>query len=186
LILCFHEIGEVNKCNPIAAQFAKSMTTSLNDFIKIIDKYPNAEIHFDDGRKGVLAAAQILKQKKRSAILFLVPQFILGNVPMQERYSDFLSVDEIKHLIRLGFKIGSHTYSHAPLTKLPFNSILSELNSSKQFLEKKFNITVINFSYPFGLVNSGIHHMAKQIYSFCFSLEDPIGIQRKLVLGEQF
>ena len=182
MILCFHEIGEVKDCNPIAAQFAKSMTTSLNDFIRIIDKYPDAEIHFDDGRRGVLVVAQLLKQRKRSATLFLVPQFIFGNVPRQEQYSDFLSVDEIKYLLRLGFKIGSHSYSHKALTKLPFDSILSELNSSKKFLENKFNVTVTHFSYPFGFVNDGVKHLTEQIYSFCFSLDSKLGIQRKLVL----
>jgi len=185
LILCFHEIGEVKDCNLFAAQFAKSMTTSLSDFIRIIDRYPNAEIHFDDGRRGVLVATQLLKQRKRSATLFLVPQFILGNIPRQEQYSDFLSVDEIKYLLRLGFKIGSHSYSHAALTKLPFDSILSELNSSKKFLENTFNVTVTHFSYPFGLVNDRVKHLTEQIYSFCFSLDSELGIQRKLVLPSE-
>ena len=176
MILLFHDIGFANN----------KYTITPEDFKKILNKYPFAEIHFDDGRKGILAfGASILANLNRTATIFLVPNWILGNAPEQEKYSKFLDKKEIKQLIKKGFEIGSHSCNHVDLTKYLPVFVEQDLRDSKMWLEKTFEIKVNKFSYPFGKVNEKIQSIACKIYKQTYTIESDLGIQRKLVIDDK-
>lgn len=52
--------------------------------------------------------------------------------------------------------IGSHTVSHARLTKLSPNLCAIELIESKKYLEQLIQKTVLHFSYPYGDMNGSV------------------------------
>jgi peptidoglycan/xylan/chitin deacetylase (PgdA/CDA1 family) len=58
--------------------------------------------------------------------------------------------DEIRQLKNNGFSIGSHSFSHVPLTDLSACKAQIEVKESKIRLEQKIGITVSGFSYPRG------------------------------------
>jgi len=177
MILCFHEVG-----------YRKSTyTITPEKFREVIKKYPNAEIHFDDGRKGVFTYAQpILQEENRKAVIFLVPNFLKGIIPAHEKYSDFLNYIDINSELLLynTFEIGSHSFSHVNLTTITEGKLKDELVLSKRFLEEKFNVRITKLAFPFGAVNEKINNLAKKIYEKCYSLDNPIATQRKLVIDE--
>lgn len=173
MILCFHNIGyEKNK-----------YTITPEEFKKVLLKYPEAEIHFDDGRNGALLfGLPILKEMKRKATLFLVPYFLIGKIPELEKYSLFMSSENVKQWIKEGFEIGSHSYSHSDLTKSTESDLEYELQKSKNYLEIAFNTKITKFAYPYGIVNAEIKKKAEKIYKKCYSLDSDLGIKRSLVI----
>ena len=174
MILCFHEISYVKKpycCSPV-------------DFKSLLVNFPNAEIHFDDGRKGVIKyALPILQELKRTATIFLVPKFIAGEAPENEKYSDFLTLQDINKLIFWGNKIGSHTNSHRNLTKLDNSELTAELIFSRDYLEKNFENKIKELSIPYGIVDERVMDEAKKFYEKVYTLDSPLGIKRQLVLN---
>ncbi len=176
MILCFHDIGTNNP--------SKYVLTP-NQLKKVLDDHPDADIHFDDGRKGVIEfALPILEQMKRKATVFLVPNFLEGKIPEHENYTKFMTEDDIKILIKHGWEIGSHSYSHSALTMVQQFELNLELVESKKFLEKMFNVKVTKFSYPYGRVDNNILGFVQQIYPKCYTLDSELGIKRALVIDK--
>jgi len=173
MILCFHEIGDQQ--NPYCI--------TISQFEKVIKEHPDAEIHFDDGRKGIMSVIPILKELKRKATVFLVPRFLEGIIPNQEKYSGFLDKSNVQELVNAGFEIGSHSYSHKDLTAINQTELDMELIYSKKYLERIFNVPVTKFALPFGRVNAYVANEARKIYSKVYSLESDLAIQRKLVIS---
>ena len=140
---------------------------------------------FDDGRKGVHRYALPLLQKLGfTATIFVVPQWIEKTekkipgtayygeeIPSEEQYSDFLTWNEIKELSRQGFEIGSHSFSHKDLTRLPASQFLQELQSAEEFLEKKISKKVQHFCYPYGKYSSEIAEEIGKRYTTAVSVQ---------------
>ena len=174
MIYCFHEIGEEK--NPYCL--------SKDKFKKTVEENPEAELHFDDGRKGILALEEsYLKNIASRSTIFIVPNFVKGMVPDHEKYSDFLSYEDIEQLIEYGFEIGSHSLTHINLTVLPASTLKHELEFSKHWLESRFGIKITKFSYPYGKVIPHVQWEAEKIYKYCYTLDSIMGIKRKLVLS---
>ena len=66
----------------------------------------------------------------------------------------YLSIDEIIYLDKLGFEIGSHSYSHTLLSRLDKEKQSLEILKSKIFLENFLNHKVKSFCYPYGGIDS--------------------------------
>ena len=63
-----------------------------------------------------------------------------------------LNENQIKKMIEMGHHVGAHTHSHISVaaTELSSKDFIKEIIHPKNYLEKKFNIKVNSFSYPFG------------------------------------
>jgi peptidoglycan/xylan/chitin deacetylase (PgdA/CDA1 family) len=57
---------------------------------------------------------------------------------------------QITQLLRAGHTIGSHSYSHPNFAKLSFDAMQKEYIDSKNDLEKRFNVKIKYFAYPYG------------------------------------
>jgi peptidoglycan/xylan/chitin deacetylase (PgdA/CDA1 family) len=57
---------------------------------------------------------------------------------------------EVRAMRRAGMQIGAHTVSHPILAKLPDDQAISEIETSKRFLEELLNEKVGLFAYPNG------------------------------------
>lgn len=175
MILCFHELG--NPVNPYCMP--------INNFKKVIEQNED-ELHFDDGRKGILALGDVyLKNIAHRSTIFIVPNFVKNfNVPEHEKYSEFLDYADIEKLIKLGFEIGSHSLTHRDITKTTGYEWKEELIFSKKWLESRFQIKVEKFSWPYGKVNYWLQIEAERIYKYCYTLDSLLGIKRQLVLSQ--
>lgn len=65
-------------------------------------------------------------------------------------YAGSMTWDDVRELSRMGFTIGSHTHSHPNLTLLNAEELRSELEGSKQTLEKQCGKPCCHLSYPHG------------------------------------
>lgn len=104
-------------------------------------------ITFDDGHQSVFDNAfPIMSEFGFAGVVYIVANRI-NDIP------DFLNIQMLEDLIAAGWEIGSHSYTHADLTKN--HQIASrEIAYSKIDLEKALEVEIQTFAYPFGLMDA--------------------------------
>ena len=129
-------------------------------------------LSFDDGFKSNRKLAEeVLNKLNIKALFFIISDFVGANKqsekykkiihniypsgPSKSELSDPMDHDDIKFLISSGHQIGCHTLSHQMLSKISsLNELNKELVSSKNKLEKDFDIKIKHFAFPFGTFDS--------------------------------
>lgn len=140
---------------------------------------PRILITFDDGyRSNFNVSAKILRDQGVRAIFFLLAGAYGGGCfdgagvwskPISRDH--LMTEDQVFEMLEDGHSIGSHTMSHANLGRIPSNSLASEIDSSKENLQKVFGIHVRSFALPFGTPDSFREDSIKSIdqsYEFFF------------------
>lgn len=72
-----------------------------------------------------------------------------------------LTSNQIREISAEGFEIGSHSVTHADLTRLPFSYLEKELLESKAFLQDLLGKEVESISFPFGRWNDRVWKIAQ-------------------------
>lgn len=127
-------------------------------------------LSFDDGYLSVYTEAfPVLKQEGWPATIYL--QVNVLDTP------GFLTTDMVKEMQASGFEVGSHTITHADLTKLSPARLESELVESKRELERRFASTVSTFAYPAGRFNDNVIAATKRAgYVLAVTTRSGIGV----------
>ena len=86
-------------------------------------------------------------------------------IPATNKERKVMAREEIKELFNNNFEIGAHTYSHAYLTYLPFESVDAELKNGKSYLEQLLGIEVPHFCFPGGKYNSQIIEASQKYFT---------------------
>ena len=156
-------------------------------------KSTNILITFDDGFKSNLVAARKVLNPLGIKGIFFIPsefidmtdrskqkEFIAQNIYDNTISEDEVSADmlplnwpEVKKLLEDGHTIGGHTKSHRRISILGSDDLLrDEITQSADRLEKKLDIEIRHFAYPFGDIDSIDKQALKLIkkrYQYCFS-----------------
>lgn len=107
-------------------------------------------ITFDDGDATSLAALDPLRMHGFRAVQFLVADR-LGEVnDWDATGARLMDESHVREWLAAGHTIGSHTLSHARLTRLPVERAREEIAGSKRRLEDRFGVAVEQFAYPWG------------------------------------
>ncbi|WP_245867616.1 Poly-beta-1,6-N-acetyl-D-glucosamine N-deacetylase [Sporomusa silvacetica DSM 10669] len=122
-------------------------------------------ITFDDGYlDNFTNAYPIMKKYGFTATIFLVTNKI-------GHEENFMSWDQVRTMQKDGFVFGSHTVSHAALTKLSREDAMLELTNSRKELERQLGVKARYFAYPTGVYNHQIEEMVKQAgYKAAFTI----------------
>lgn len=111
-------------------------------------------ITFDDGYVDNYSTAYpIVTKHGFTATVFMVTSYINGE--------GFMSWHQLKELVANGWEIEGHTVNHPYLTKMDPLTVLSELHSSKELLEKELGHPVNFFAYPYGDLNANVVQAVK-------------------------
>ncbi|MBC8335861.1 MAG: polysaccharide deacetylase family protein [Anaerolineales bacterium] len=102
-------------------------------------------ISFDDGRLDIYENAFPIMQKYDFQGVFYVLSGGLNDETL-------VGVDALKEMAAAGWEIGSHSHSHADLSKLNENDSYREVVDSRRSLEKALELPITSFAYPFGAV----------------------------------
>lgn len=132
-----------------------------------VEKYVG--MTFDDGYKNNYEVVlPLLKKYDAKASFFVVNQFIGSSIHMNRQ--------EIKELIAAGMELGSHTTSHAPLTKIDEKYLAWELATSRYYLKTDFDRYVVRtLAYPNGGYNKKVIAAAEK-YGFYRAVTGHIGV----------
>jgi peptidoglycan/xylan/chitin deacetylase (PgdA/CDA1 family) len=173
-ILCYHRFGKTCKSNLCISErtFAKQLeylknngyhTIHLSDLMEFLNyktAIPSKSviITLDDGYRSIYEFAYpLLKRYGYTATLFIYTDFI-------EASGNALTWHQLRKLKAAGFEIGSHSISHADLTKkLPYENdqtywsrITKEFINSKAIIDRELNQDTQFFAYPYGNYNQRI------------------------------
>lgn len=110
-------------------------------------------ITFDDGYADNLDAARLLHDHGMTATFFVVTGAIGGSCTWEQpplRGRRMMNENELIELTKLGMQIGSHSVSHAYLTKLPLEQQELEVFSSRSDLAAILGKPPKYFAYPSG------------------------------------
>jgi peptidoglycan/xylan/chitin deacetylase (PgdA/CDA1 family) len=116
---------------------------------------PRISLTFDDGFRNVFQNALTpLTDGGWRAMQFLVPNYIgkLNEWDLREGEAPELLMDtaEVRDWLGAGHAIGSHSLTHARLTRLTLRDAREEIFVSKKKLEDAFGVPVEHFCYPYG------------------------------------
>ncbi len=124
-------------------------------------------ISFDDGYKNNISnALPILKKFGFTATIYLVSQNIGGSNHWDTingiKKQQMLNENDINQWINSGMEIGSHTQNHTDLTNCSNEVAVNEIFQSKTDLEKKFQVPINHFCYPYGNFDDEIVNIIKK------------------------
>jgi len=98
---------------------------------------------FDDGYPGDWRyALPILRAHRFPAVLNLQ----IGN----------LSPRHVRQLMRAGWQLASHTFTHPDLTTVGSAQLTREVSTSRRWLQDVFHVAVDTFCYPFGRYDAAV------------------------------
>lgn len=159
IVLVYHSVGQIDaekdlyRLNLYPENFEKHL--------KVISEYRGKiEITFDDGYGNNFENAfPLLKKYNFSATIFLVTDFIDGKIKSESFGGEDVNIrpltwDEIKIMDKSEIKFGSHSKTHALLTKISEGEVRDELVDSKKRIEDILGHKIENFAYPFGNIHS--------------------------------
>lgn len=201
-ILAYHKTDDRLEWGITSAthkQFARQMDFLYRNKYQTvgIDRLPAGEnnqektccITFDDSYRSLYDnALPVMKNYGYKAAVFVIS----GSVGKQNdwdvnffwRKFGHLDWPQLGELAKLGYTIGSHTVTHRDLTMLPGKEIVTELETSKKYLEDRLGVPVDHISYPFGKTNADICRRAREAgYTAGFTMrgrsEPPMAIRRR-------
>lgn len=107
-------------------------------------------LSFDDGYESFFTQTYpILKKHQVPAVNYLIAGFT-GNL-------NHMKYVQIQTLVSDNLvEIGSHTINHPDLTSLTPEQAKYQIQESKNYFEKNFNITITSFCYPYGFYNNSL------------------------------
>lgn len=208
-ILSYHHFAEKcksNLCMPVRTfhQHLKYLKrngyrvitmSDLHGFLRYRHAIPKKSviITIDDGYSSAYHIAYpILKQYGFTATLFVYTDY----VGLSESSIDW---DQLREMKANGFEVGSHTLSHADLTKKKaketdqayLNRIREELVVSKQIIDREMQQNTILLAYPYGRYNETILNLSDEAgYEVGVTVErggnpffaDPLVLERNQIL----
>jgi peptidoglycan/xylan/chitin deacetylase (PgdA/CDA1 family) len=132
-------------------------------------------ITFDDGDVDVFQNAYpIMKELGFTGVFYIVSNRV--------GVADFVSVDQLKELISVGWEIGSHSNSHLDLVQNP-SATGTEARGSKIKLQNLLGIPINTFAYPFGSMEPMI---ANSVASYGYSAAVGLGTFSRHTIGTIF
>jgi peptidoglycan/xylan/chitin deacetylase (PgdA/CDA1 family) len=130
-------------------------------------RLPDVVITFDDGYQDFYRNVfPILRDRKFSAVIFVLPDFIDGKITLP-RYrhlkGDSRSVtwEMLREMQEGGITVGAHSVTHRELTGLDSREVKLEIEGSADIIEKQSGIRPKWFSYPRGKYSPIISRMVQ-------------------------
>ena len=153
-----------------AAQLAELKASGFR--VGLLDDWDNRSeqriiISFDDGYLNVLRhGLDPLAEANFKAIQFL-PANLLGrsnewDAASGEAAEPIMSVGQVREWISAGHDIGSHSLTHAFLTRLSSDRAREEISASRKKLEDLFARPIHHFCYPYGDWNQSVRDMVQE------------------------
>jgi peptidoglycan/xylan/chitin deacetylase (PgdA/CDA1 family) len=120
---------------------------------------------FDDGNISVLTTAfPIMKKYGFTGVAYIVYKYLGA--------AGSLDVSQVQTLAESGWEIGSHSFSHADLVEHEERQ-KKEILTSRVMLERKLDLPVLTFAYPYGNYNGDAVDLVKRAgYMAAFGVEN--------------
>lgn len=184
-ILTYHSIDESRSVlSTSPARFRDQMRSlreqgyvgmSLSDLFDLWDKggaSPGRPVvlTFDDGFSNIAESAlPVLNSLSFSATIFVVAAYCgrdngWPSQPPDVARQATLTTAVLRDLVAGGFEIGSHSLSHADLSRASSHELEEEIVGSKAWLQDELGVSVNSFAYPYGAVSEAAASLVADHY----------------------
>lgn len=189
VVLCYHSVNEDNWFHGVSisalelqlrwlSHFAKPVTLGdiyLHITQKKIINEPSFAVTFDDGYSSILNTTNLLEELNIKPTFFVLSEPARASHNELDSNYEFLSIEDIKYLIKLGWTLGSHSATHSDFWGLDPESIKKEISQSKKDLEFEVGTKVDYFAFPRGRYTDEILEEVKHAgYKMALSMDDGI------------
>lgn len=131
---------------------------------------PRVVLTFDDAFLNFYEVVlPLLAERSLPATLYVPPGFINGdgNNPLYvERFAHMrpMTWEQLAHALAAGIEIGSHTYRHTNLVRLPAPEVVAEMDRAQQEIERALDVRPTSVCYPEGFFNDEVVWAASRFY----------------------
>ncbi|WP_083189868.1 polysaccharide deacetylase family protein [Orenia metallireducens] len=147
------EVFEYLKDNGYQVLSLEELVNQVEEGTPIDDR--TVAFTIDDGYKSFYEnGLEIFKEYNYPFTIFI------NSKAINYKYGDFLTWEQLKEISRYG-SIGSHSYGHKHLTKLPLEELKSEVQRSIDDIYNNLGIKVKFFSYPYGEYDNRVKEVVK-------------------------
>lgn len=115
-----------------------------NFYNRIMGRSPPQDIWFDDGYVEDYTIIYPLLNKYNVTGTLAIITSRVGK-------PGFLNINQLKIMMREGWKVASHSVTHRDFKRLTFEEADWELQTSKEWIEKNLGVTPLMFMPPYGL-----------------------------------
>jgi len=165
----YHSIGHLS-FSVMPENFIKQLNVfkNQNNFGFVSEAYRrdySVFLTFDDGYiDNYEILYPIISGKNIKINIFIATEFIGGKHHFgRDGYYDVLTSSMIREMAKSGLvEFGSHTHTHADLSKMTKTKILYELQKSKAILEDIIGNEIITFAFPYSSYNSIVPDILRQ------------------------
>jgi peptidoglycan/xylan/chitin deacetylase (PgdA/CDA1 family) len=181
-ILMYHKIGarptgarlkglylSVARLNQQLAELKEAgySTPSMGRIVNNAAPSRSVVLTFDDGFSNVFDnALEILDRHQFQAVVFLVTNLIGKTNEWDRRVGEviepLMDAAQVKTWLAAGHEIGSHTLTHARLSRLSLRDAQEEISASKKRLEDLFSVPVQHFCYPYGEYDEHVRNLVME------------------------
>lgn len=169
IVLCYHNVG-------FDSWRFTTPPRELEEHIKFLKKhyriYPLHEvlkshtgvaITFDDGYDGVVRyALPICKKYGVKPTVFVLGAPEQANRQELDNTLPLMDKHQVQELANLGWEIGFHTRTHAPIGSIRKHQLEKEIVTGKRESERYYGVSHRYFAYPKGVHSYGIEHFVKK------------------------
>jgi len=147
------EVFDYLKDNNYRVLSLEELVNQVEEDKPISDK--TVALTIDDGYESFYEnGLEIFKEYNYPFTIFINTKAINYN------YGDFLTWEQLGEISRYG-SIGSHSYGHKHLTRLPLEELRDEVKKSIDDIYQNLGIETEFFSYPYGEYNSRVKEVVK-------------------------
>lgn len=141
----------------------RDCTFDISDVNQRINLYAHLQKYIISECKSIEQADNVIKDLYQQS-----KNVSFDNLVLDEDMQ-LLSKKEIDQLIAQGWGIGSHGFTHYPLTILDNQQLEFDLVESKRIIQSTFQVNVRSISYPNGCINKTVCEKVMTIYEagFC-------------------
>jgi peptidoglycan/xylan/chitin deacetylase (PgdA/CDA1 family) len=133
----YHEVDENSKASspPLVAKLMSGPHTKKQLLLT-----------FDDGpHPGYTPELlKLLKEEKVKAVFFVIGKMVEKNPSLA------------RAIVNAGHELGNHTFSHATLTKLPYDEMVAEYRANDRIVEKVTGVRMLFARPPGGIYNTQV------------------------------
>jgi peptidoglycan/xylan/chitin deacetylase (PgdA/CDA1 family) len=148
MVLGYHEFA------PAGSRDIYCMTPEMFrahlELIQTEDGVAKGRITFDDAHVSQIRYALPILEETATTAIFFAPTAWVGTCSRTASWTD------LRELLRLGHEVGSHSHSHALLTRCSSAALNRELTTSKAMLEDGLGRVIDSISMPGGRYNERV------------------------------
>ncbi len=135
---------------------------------------PLVSFTFDDALASAVSVGASLLERKRARGTFYISA---GGCGSAGPCGQLATPDQVKAIFAKGHEIGCHTYSHAGVTGISRDQLVSELRRN-QFCLQNIDRGMItnNFAYPYGELSFRTKHLLEARFDSCRSLTPGVNV----------